>query len=66
MLIIASVGGAMREKIDEKVNTLIENMCRNEYHSSGQGVQGKCVLVVNIQTTLLAHMEDLTKQLAAS
>lgn len=61
MLIVSSVGGAMRENIDEEVNTLIENMYRNEYHSSGQGVKGKGVLVVNIQTALLAHMENVTK-----
>lgn len=63
MLFNTSVGGTLRAKTDEELKTLIENMCQNEYHSSEQAVEQKGILAVDSNTTFLAHMEVLSKQL---
>lgn len=66
MFIDASIGVSLKEKGDDEVKTLITNICQNEYHSSERVVKGKGVLEVDIQTVLLAQMEDLTKELDRS
>lgn len=56
----------MRDKTNEEVKTLIENMCQDEYRSSNRGMKAKSFIAVDTHTTLLIQLEALTKHLATS
>lgn len=69
IILEALVGGTMRMKNENKVKEFIGKMCQNEYHSqSERGVKKeemkKGVLESDTNTTLLAQLEVLSKQLA--
>lgn len=61
IIIDALARGTMREKTDQDVKTLIENMCRNEYCSSELAIKGKGMLAVETQKALLAQTKAFTK-----
>ncbi|MCI63376.1 hypothetical protein A2U01_0084633, partial [Trifolium medium] len=66
MLIDASAGGTIRNKNEDEVRALVENMCMNEYRSkSERDPKKRGVLKVDTNTTLLAQIEILNKKLAA-
>ena len=73
MLLDASTGGTIRSMIEPQVKDLIKKMCMNEYRSKSESlvkikIMGtpKGMLVVDIHTALLAHIELLNKKLAKS
>ncbi|XP_045830999.1 uncharacterized protein LOC123922316 [Trifolium pratense] len=63
MLIDASAGGTIRNKNEDEVRQLVENMCMNEYRSKSDRKRG--VITVDTNTALLAQIEILNKKLAA-
>ncbi|KAK2410681.1 hypothetical protein QL285_046032 [Trifolium repens] len=66
MLIDASAGGTIKNKNEDEVRQLVENMCLNEYRSkSERDPKKKGMIEVSTHTTLLAQIELLNKQLAA-
>lgn len=52
MFLYAPVGCTLRDKTNEEVKTLIENMCQDEYHSSNQGMKAKSFIAVDTHTQL--------------
>ncbi|KAK2436917.1 hypothetical protein QL285_021877 [Trifolium repens] len=66
MLIDASAGGTIKNKNEDEVRQLVENMCLNEYRSkSERDPKKKGMIEVSTHTALLAQIELLNKQLAA-
>ncbi|KAK2370199.1 hypothetical protein QL285_083268 [Trifolium repens] len=66
MLIDASAGGTIKNKDEDEVRQLVENMCLNEYRSkSERDPKKKGMIEVSTNTALLAQIELLNKQLAA-
>lgn len=61
MLLDASWDGTLRNKNEVEVKILIENMCQNEYSSSDRIVKPKGVLTVDLNTTILAQLEFISK-----
>lgn len=65
MLLYTSVGGIIRTKNEEYVHDLIERMCHNEHLSTSErDAKRKGVLELDSNTTVLAQIEMILKQLA--
>ncbi|GAU41120.1 hypothetical protein TSUD_288100 [Trifolium subterraneum] len=66
MLIDASTGGTIRNKNEDEVRQLVQNMCMNEYRSkSERDPKKRGIIEVDTNTALLAQIELLNKKLAA-
>lgn len=62
----ASARGTLRENTDEELKMLIENMCQNDYRSSERAMKQKGLHEVDLNTSLLAQIEALSKYLVAT
>ncbi|MCI38080.1 hypothetical protein A2U01_0059308, partial [Trifolium medium] len=58
-----SAGGTIRNKNEDEVRQLVENICMNEYRSKSDRKIG--MIEVDTKTALLAQIEMLNKKLAA-
>lgn len=63
MLLVALVRRTLRAKTKDEVKVFIGNIFQNEYCSSYRAVNQNGILAVDYNTTLLAQMAVLSKQL---
>lgn len=61
MLLDALTRGTLRAKTGGELETLIDNMFHNEYRSSERAMKQKGIHAVDLNTTLYAQIESLSK-----
>lgn len=53
-LIDATTGGTIRNKNEDEVKKLVDNMCQTEYHTNDKAPTKKGMIELDTPTTLLA------------